>query len=192
MSRSKFLPEEWSVHISTTRICVYSNQTDACERALWWDDWLERKDNGIEEKEGNLLFCSGELSVLDCFVCTTWIHANTWRENWWCREASQSTTKHLLVPAECIINKKIRCVTVRANFAISKSIWVFVKACQFLSALKTQPAVSWWHSVDDTSCWQWTWSENVSHNITAGRWEDLTTKRTYAQTCKRTVALWLC
>lgn len=62
-------------------------------------------------------------------------------------------------------------------------VCVFVKVCPSLSVFQIQPAVCWWLScVDDTSCWQWAWGEDASHNITAGRWEDITSKRTHTYT----------
>lgn len=106
----------------------------------------------------------------------------------WCRETTQSTNEHLSARVEWLVNEMA--LTAHAKFSISESVWVFVKAQRFLSARRMQPAVHWWlHSVDDASCWQWTWSEDASHNITAGRWED--TSHTHTQeTCKHCVTPW--
>lgn len=61
-----------------------------------------------------------------------------------------------------------------------ESLWRRSDFCQ------REECSRWWlHSVDDTSCWQWTLSEDASHNITAGRWEDTThthTQRKHANT----------
>lgn len=98
------------------------------------------------------------------------------------QEACVCTREHVLylsMLAECIIKSASDmqlCVCICAH----SSTCVFVKVCPYMSAVRMQPAVCWWlHCMDDTSCWQLARSEDASHNITAGRWEDITSKHTH-------------
>lgn len=114
------------------------------------------------------------------WVCITWTLTNGRWEDWQGRKLALARRSMciyctLLVYACRMLNK-----AQNTCGAEDVNICVFVEVCPSLSALGMQPAVCWWLScMDDTSCWQWAWSEDASHNITAGRWEDITSKHTH-------------
>lgn len=139
----------------------------------------------LEKRGKNSLFLTGELThahrFWQCFVRS--LH-NVDTHRWPVGELTEQevcacTGEHVLfspVLSDCII---WICNRVCARSAAC----VLVKVCPYMSAVRTQPAVCWWlHCVDDTSCWQWARSEDASHNITAGRWEDITSERARTHT----------
>lgn len=86
-------------------------------------------------------------------------------------------------PCRIFYKKWIKCVAVR-------NICVFVEVCPLLSVYRPQAAVCWRLTCPDyTSCWQWAWSKDASHNITAGRWEDVTSERTHTYAVKHCVTV---
>lgn len=174
MSGRKLLPEEWSVHKAT--VLPLNKKILPAPIRVW--AWEER---GIKGRGGRPS-TSFRWAVGFSRRC---LHSSTLR---WCRETSQRTGEHFSTRAEFV--KKWGCIRRGTVHCEVLHFGVFVKAQRFLSTRRMQPAVRWWlHSVDGTSCRTWTWSEDASHNITAGRWED-TTHTHPQQTCKHCVTLW--
>lgn len=164
--------------------------------------WVEFKSHGKERVSGwmqldrvkmgwKMARCSCQVSwhtltVFDSvllWVCITWTLTNSQWEK-------RQSRKHVYARGSMHMSSICLCLQ---NMPTKENIWyavayilyicVFVKVCPSLSVFQIQPAVCWCLScVDDTSCWQWAWGEDASHNITAGRWEDITSKHTHTYT----------
>lgn len=136
-------------------------------------------ENGKVRLEDCLFLLSGGLTHAHRFWqgCVSSLHGTDAKgqlENWQSRRLHIHT--HIL-GLSTLVKFPVEC---KSNLWLH--VCIFVHFWWSLSVSRMQPAVCWRLScVDYTSCWQRACSEDASHNITAGRWEDITSKHTHTR-----------